>query len=115
MVSIERLRCISMFIHCDAKIGLVCPLAVVVWPRTLRLAAQAATMLFLRDAARIVEGDSGVLLRAWVIAHARHALLVRHNMWICASCTRILLDVLQFLLLDRSKAHFTVHIQEGAQ
>merc|ERR1719478_163905 len=105
----------SRLIDSHTEVCLVSPLAVVVRPCALGLALQAHAVLLLGDAAAVVEGNSCVLLRAWVVGHFHHALLMLHNLWIRASSARILLFSSKFLLMNRSKRDLGVHVQEGSQ
>merc|ERR1719198_2136787 len=87
----------------NSEICLVSPLAVVVWASPLGLACQAPSVLLLDHTAPVVECDTCVLLRAWIVGHGRHAFLVLHNCGVRATSARVLLNLCQFFLLNRCK------------
>merc|ERR1719335_1009069 len=81
----------------DTRVELVGPLGVVVGTGTLCLAPEAAPMLLLDGAAVVVEGNTSVLLRAWVVPHLNLALLILHDVRVRAPGTRILLHLAELL------------------
>merc|ERR1719393_230421 len=98
-----------------ARVQLVSPLAVVVRAVALRLALQAQAVLLLGDAAPVIKGNAGVLLRARIVGHFHHALLVLHNIRVGASCTRVLLDACELLVSCCREGELRPHVQERAK
>merc|ERR1719247_4097275 len=89
----------SRLVDSDAKVRLISPLAVVVGASTLALARQATAMFLLDNAATVIEGNTCVLLCAWIVRHRYHAFLVLYDLRVRASSAGVLLDILELLCL----------------